>query len=362
MITARRRLARYRPKLVQALRMTVSALAAFTLAFTLGLRQGFWAVITALIVTQGSVGGSLKAAWERFAGSVFGAVYGGAVAFAIPHSTSPGRTAALALAVAPLSVVAAFSAGFRIAPITAIIVLLSTSGTSLGPFGFAVDRILEIGLGCAVAILISFLVAPARASHAVVETSAQVARLLADQLEALTPRDGEQAQTNLDALITRTRQALNRLETLVGEAAHERRSHLAGGPDPQPLFRTLLRLRHDLVMLRRAVREPGGDETWRAHLAQPWSRAAETGAAALRDIGQALLGRQTPSSSGALAEAVGAYRAAIDELHRWDLTHSLPTDAVGRMFGVGFALEQFQRDLGDLAERARERSAGREEG
>src|SRR5690348_1060357 len=133
--------------------MTASALTTFALVSVLGLPQGFWAVITALIVTQGSVGGSLKAALDRFVGSVFGAVYGGAVAFAIPHDAGAGRAVALVVAVAPLSVMAAFSAGFRVAPITAVIVLLGTSGATLGPFGFAVDRILEIGLGCAVAIL-----------------------------------------------------------------------------------------------------------------------------------------------------------------------------------------------------------------
>ena len=52
--------------------MTVASVATFVLAHVLGLQQGFWAFITALIVTQSSVGGSLKAAADRFAGSVSG--------------------------------------------------------------------------------------------------------------------------------------------------------------------------------------------------------------------------------------------------------------------------------------------------
>src|SRR5689334_20411364 len=185
LVTMRDRLARHRPKMVQALRMTASSLATFALARALGLPQGFWAVITALIVTQSNVGGSLKAAFDRFAGSLSGAVFGSAVAFAIPHDGALSSAVALVVAVAPLSVMAAFSAGFRVAPITAIIVLLSTSGTNLGPLSFALDRILEVGLGCAVALLVSVLVVPARASRAVLETGAQVAGLLAGQLEAL---------------------------------------------------------------------------------------------------------------------------------------------------------------------------------
>mgnify|MGYP002382466139 CR=1 FL=1 len=59
-----------RPEAIQALRMTASSLAAFALATLLHLPQGFWAVITALIVTQANVGGSLKAAFDRFVGWV----------------------------------------------------------------------------------------------------------------------------------------------------------------------------------------------------------------------------------------------------------------------------------------------------
>src|SRR3982750_2545253 len=178
-------ISRNRSKLVHALRMTASSLATFVFAEALGLPQGFWAVITALIVTQSNVGGSLKAALDRFAGSLLGAVYGSAVAFAIPHDGGLTRAIALVVAVAPLSFMAAYSAGFRVAPITAIIVLLSASGATLGPLGFATDRILEVGLGCAIGLLVSVLVVPARASRAVLETAAQVAGLLAGQLEAL---------------------------------------------------------------------------------------------------------------------------------------------------------------------------------
>src|SRR4051812_41511463 len=255
---------RHGPKAVQALRMTASSLAAFGLAQALALPQGFWAVITALIVTQSNVGGSLKAALDRFIGSVFGAVYGSAVAFAIPHEHGLSRAAALVVAVAPLSYLAALSAGFRIAPITAIIVLLSATGSTLGPFGFAVDRVLEVGLGCAAGLVVSVLIVPARASRLVLETATQVMRLLAEQLEALASLD-DQAQADLGALAVKTRQSLSKLETLVGEAARERRSRLADAPDPGPLFRTLMRLRHDVVMLRRAQREPGERSTgWRA--------------------------------------------------------------------------------------------------
>jgi Predicted membrane protein len=342
--------AQNRPKLVHALRMTASSLAAFILAELLGLPQAFWAVITALIVTQSNVGGSLKAALDRFAGSLAGAIYGSAIAFAVPHTDGLTKAAALVLAVAPLSFMAAFSAGFRVAPITAIIVLLSATGSTLGPLGFATDRVLEVGLGCAVAILVSVLVIPARASRGVLETAAEMTRLLADQLETLALPD-EQAQARMNELVVRTRRTLSRLETLVGEAARERRSRLTDMPDPEPLLRTLMRLRHDVVMLRRAVGEPE-HEVLREQAASSWMSVARTGASILRGLADSLSTGQPPESTNAMADAVSTYKAAIDGMRRAQQTRHLPTDTLWRLFGTGFALEQFRRNLDDLVERA----------
>jgi uncharacterized membrane protein YccC len=332
--------------------MMVSSLAAFALAQALALPQGFWAIITALIVTQSNLGGSLKAALDRCLGSVFGALYGGAVALAIPHDHTLSRAAALVVAVAPLSFLAAFSPGFRIAPITAIIVLLSATGTSLGPVSFALDRIVEIGLGCAVGLLVSVLIVPARATRLVLETAAQVARLLAEQLDTLA-RPGDQAQIELVALARTTRQALARLETLVGEAARERRSRLVDSPDPDPLARTLNRLRTDVIMVRRALREPG-HELLREHVTQPWSRAARTGAAVLRELGRSLSGEEGPQTGDFAPATTSDYRAALEDIRQVELTEPLPPDAASRLFGARFALEQLRRDLDDLAERTQE--------
>jgi hypothetical protein len=181
-------------------------------------------------------------------------------------------------------------------------------------------------------------------------------RLLAEQLEAL-PLLGDPAQADLGALAVETRQSLSKLETLVGEAARERRSRLSDAPDPEPLLRTLMRLRHDVIMLRRALREPG-DEALREHVAKPWSHATQTGAASLRAVGEALSEGRSPERSGAMSASLSDYRAALDEIRRRELTRALPTDVVWRLFGTGFALEQFRRDLDDLVERTQEFSAG----
>ena len=67
-------------QLALAIRVTVAAAAAYAIATALHLLLPLWAVLTSLIVTQMSVGRSLKATRDYMLGTVGGAVYGGAIA------------------------------------------------------------------------------------------------------------------------------------------------------------------------------------------------------------------------------------------------------------------------------------------
>jgi uncharacterized membrane protein YccC len=58
--------------------MTVAGLLAYVLAEFFALPQGYWAVFSAIIVMQASVGGSIKATIDRVIGTIGGAVAGGA--------------------------------------------------------------------------------------------------------------------------------------------------------------------------------------------------------------------------------------------------------------------------------------------
>ena len=76
-----------RVHLALGLRVTVAAMLALVAAQLLGLPLPLWAVLTAVIVTQMSVGRSLKATGDYLVGTLGGAVYGGAVAILIPHQS-----------------------------------------------------------------------------------------------------------------------------------------------------------------------------------------------------------------------------------------------------------------------------------
>jgi uncharacterized membrane protein YccC len=347
---ARTWVTRHKPKLWLALRMTVSSAAAFVVASALELPQGYWSVLTALIVTETSVGGSLKVAVDRLVASLCGAIYGAAVTFLLPHHEPWSVGIALLVAVAPLAALAAFNASFRVAPITAIIVLLSTTASTLGPLGYAVERVVEIALGCTIGLAVSALLAPARAYNLVLEATAQTTALLAEQLDALAVAVRDPVP-HLGELHDKVRKGLNKLETLADEAARERRNRLSDEPDPEPLYRTLRRLRHDIGALNRALTEPF-PEVLQEHFAELWLRFARAAAEALRGLGAALARRQAPVGLDSVTQAISDYKGAVDAVRAAGLTRGLGADGVARVFGIAFMLDQMRINLGDLASRA----------
>ena len=245
---------RRRAQLALSIRVTIAALAALALAQLLQLPLPLWAVLTAVIVTQMSVGRSLKATFDYLVGTLGGAIYGGAIGVLVPHSSELALFAVLALAVAPLALIAAINPRFSVAPITAIIVLLIPTMTHASPLASAVDRLLEVALGGVTGLVVSFFLLPSNAHALVVGAAARtlerMAQALGELLAGLTPGLDVDALHRIQDGIG---QALVQMNVVGAEAEHERSAGLAVGPDTGPLLRTQLRLRHDLVMIGRAA-------------------------------------------------------------------------------------------------------------
>ena len=72
-------------------RMTVAGLLAYVLAKLFTLPQGYWAVFSAIIIMQASVGGSVKSTIDRVIGTIGGAVAGGTVGYLLPHESVVSR-------------------------------------------------------------------------------------------------------------------------------------------------------------------------------------------------------------------------------------------------------------------------------
>src|ERR1700675_3034060 len=167
------------------LRVTGAAMGALGIALALGLKLPLWAVLTSLIVTQMSVGRSLKATRDYLIGTVGGALYGAAIAILIPHNGEGALLAVLVLAVAPLAFIAAINPSLNVATVTAIIVLLLPIMNHADVLDSAIDRVLEVAVGALTGLLVSFVVLPSRAHSQVRANSAKVLELMASALNEL---------------------------------------------------------------------------------------------------------------------------------------------------------------------------------
>src|SRR6476620_4887231 len=126
-------LTRRRMELRLCIRVTISAVLSLAASQLLGLPIALWTVLTAVILTQLSVGKSLRATTDYLMGTLGAAIYAGAVGTLIPHASGPSHLAALAIAVAPPALLAAVNPRFSAAPFTAVLVFLAPAITHLSP-------------------------------------------------------------------------------------------------------------------------------------------------------------------------------------------------------------------------------------
>ena len=347
-----------KPHLRFCFRVTISAVLAFALAqfFRIPL-HGLWAVLTAVVVTQMSVGGSLKATGDYIIGTIGGAVYASAVAALVPHPTAVTTAGVLALAIAPLAYAAALHPSFRVAPFTAVLVLMISSQLGEGPIELALYRLLEVALGGAVAMAVSLLVLPARAHALGLDAAARVLEYLARVLPLLVERFQTKINTFDNQLVQdEIGRTVKAFEEIAVEAQRERLINFVAEPDPTVLARTLLRLRHDLVIIGRAGNMPLPHRIGE-RLGPPLAQIGVTVSDFL-SASVALISRRSSSSFSAVEAALAAYDAEIAAVREAGLTQSLSSSELERIFTLGFALQQLQRDLLDLAKSMQEWARG----
>jgi uncharacterized membrane protein YccC len=329
-------------------RVTVAAMGALAIALAFGLKLPLWAVLTSIIVTQMSVGRSLKATRDYLIGTVGGAIYGGAVALLVPHTGESALLAVLVMAVAPLAFIAAINPSLNVATVTAIIVLLLPTMNHGNPLDSAIDRVLEVTVGAITGLAVSFLVLPSRAHSQIRANAARVLELMASTLNELLSGLTRGLDTNiLHQLQDGIGTALVSLNAIGAEAERERAAKLSSGPDTGPLLRTILRLRHDLVMIGRASVVPLPVDL-QTPLAAPLANVSNAMAGYLRMMAAALrIGRGAPAI-WPVQSALEAYAAAVAAVRSEGLTRGVAGDVTERFFALGFSLEQMRQNLKDL--------------
>jgi uncharacterized membrane protein YccC len=319
--------------------------------------HGLWVVLTAVVVTQMSAGGSLRATAEYMIGTLSGVVYAGALGALIPHTTALAEAGLLSLTIAPLALMAAIKPSFRVAPFTAVLVLLISGQFDQGPIQSALARLLEVGLGGLIAMAVSLLVLPQRAYSLALDEAnrilIQMAGLLPELLEGfwrnLAPVEIARSQEEIGRSVTA-------FQAIAAEARSERMIKMLPEPDEGPLSRTLLRLRHDLVILGRAAAVPLPD-VFAQRLRPQLTALAGEESKFLRGCAAALSRRRDPPPLDAMDSALQAYVSEVVAMRREGLTRVLSIEEAERVFTLAFALEQLYRNFSDLGRCVKEHAA-----
>ena len=211
---------------------------------------------------------------------------------------------------------------------------------------------LGIGLGSAVALVISLLILPARSHTTFAETAGRAVSRMSELASILMKGLSEQAiRQTIQKLHDDIRQTISQAETVADEVLRERATHLTAGPNPLPMCRTLRRLRNDLAMIGRTTTEPL-PESIRATLSEV---TAATGCAIQRSSGAssgAVTRQQKAPSFEQCEKEIERFASTLTELRRNGLLQELPDETVGRIFGLAFSIEELHQNLKDLVDRA----------
>jgi uncharacterized membrane protein YccC len=142
------------PVLVHSARTAVAAVASVLVARLFGLPEAYWAPITTLVITQSSLGAALAVSWQRFVGTVLGAVVGAVAACHFgPHVLVFGTcvfTLGLLCAVARSD-----RSAYRFGGVTlAIVLLVPRTGPA---WQIAFHRFAEVSIGIGMALILAMM-------------------------------------------------------------------------------------------------------------------------------------------------------------------------------------------------------------
>jgi len=146
--------------LIHAGRTALAATLCWWLALRLGLHDGYWGAISAIIVIQSNVGATIKASRDRILGTIIGAGFG--FLFSLIGQIPWNYIVAVFLAVMVCGLIG-FRNSSRLAGVTVTIVMLVQSGS---PKTVALDRVIQVVLGIVVALAVTILIFPNHAREA----------------------------------------------------------------------------------------------------------------------------------------------------------------------------------------------------
>jgi hypothetical protein len=140
------------PIFVHSARTAAVAVTSLLVAKQLELPEAYWAPITTLVIEQSSLGAALSVSWQRFIGTLLGAMLG-----AVTASQPMPHTLAIAASIFMLGLLRSLThsdlTGYRFGAVTlAIVLLVPRSGPA---WEIALHRFLEVSVGIGVALMLA---------------------------------------------------------------------------------------------------------------------------------------------------------------------------------------------------------------
>ncbi len=350
------------------LRVAVAGGLAYAIAEYFNLAEGFWAVVTAVIIMQQPrVGGTLKAGVDRFIGTFVGALFGFVVASITP-STTLGTGIGLIVSVGVLGMLASGRQSYRVAPLTAAIVLISPTSHAVAWIS-ALHRVIEILVGCVIAMVVSLVVAPTRSDTSMREESRHALSLLARLTSlALDKQEGTPTGDEIAKLNKEIDTSFREITTISKELHEEVVSHFSKSSlDPTCLRLGLIELRTAVTVLLNLAQKPWPASV-RDAMVGPTRSVTEAICDYMLALGDRLTAEQAPPPKDDMNTAFVAFSSSAEAVVETWRTRSV-TAAPGKgskealadppaldqgapsyISNVYFALEQLRAALVKLAE------------
>jgi len=207
--------------LIQAAKTALAATVSWWLMMSLGLHDGYWGAISAIIVLQSNFGATVSASRDRLLGTLIGAVFG--FAFSLV-GTLPWNFAFAVLTAVIACGLLGLRSSSRLAGVTIAIIMLVQVKASY--WMLPLHRVAEVFMGIVVSIVVSTLVFPDRARLRLKDGLAQEFLVLGALFEAILQGYSGPPAENLSSLRedVMTRMRANNL--LMEASRHEP----AGGP------------------------------------------------------------------------------------------------------------------------------------
>jgi len=206
----------HRRLFIHAAKTALAALLCWTIALHLGLQDGYWGIITAIIVLQSNVGSTVTASRDRVLGTIIGALFG--FAFSL-FGALPWNFLLALLASTIVCGLLGFKSSSRLAGVTVTIVMVVQKTGS--HWTVALNRVIEVLLGIAIALAVSTLILPDRARFRLREGLAQEYLLLGSLFEAILQGFRGAPAAQLADLRRRADEKIRANDQLIESARHE---------------------------------------------------------------------------------------------------------------------------------------------